>query len=550
MLRISNMLMAHNLRNYIQNNLQRSAKSQEHISTGKTINRPSDNPSQISQLMAVNATLIGNEQYLRNIQDGLGYLNQSDSAINTVGKTLQDTKILALQGANGTLTQEDMNAIANQIDRQVDSLVDLSNSSLGGKYLFAGTKNGQPPFYRDPKTGDVYYRGNTQLISREIIFGYSYEVVAAGAADNTLIGHADLSRGVIFNSDSEKVFGVEINGIKTTIDLTSDPDIAQRLTGGSYTLSQVKDAIQSALNNKIGPGLVDVKDDGKGNLKLTAEPLDALYGTADLSSGGGAFAPEDKIFSIELNGVKKDINLSSYTLTTFQDIKTAIQTECDNQFGSNKIIVGDDGNNHIRLITVGGVSEFKVLASGTNTGHTAIFGGEQRAEHKQETFSIFADGANTGHTILFGGSASAPGGGVFGKLTNPYNPANLIDDPMNNGQKMVKVAGGPFEVLRRLSADLRNGDVDSLNKTLSELDDAHDTILKHRVGVGARTRHLEAVKEQLEDQEIKLKGILVDIQGADIAKLTVEVAQNQLVHQASLMTASNLLNVSLLQYLK
>ncbi|MEW6698045.1 MAG: flagellar hook-associated protein FlgL [Bacillota bacterium] len=334
MLRVSNIMMSNNMCNYIQNNLQRSAKSQEQISTGKTIIRPSDNPTEISHLMSVNATLIGNEQYARNIQDGLAYLEQSDSALDTIGKFFHDAKILALQGANGTLTKEDMQAIGEQIDKQIDALVDLGNSSLGGKYLFAGTKNGQPPFERVKDAGKdiIYYRGNTDLVRREVIFGFDYEVVTPGVTENT-------------------------------------------------------------------------------------------------------------------------------------SVKS----------------------------------------------------------------------------------------GVFGKLTDAADPDYQIDDPMNPGppaEKMTKITGGPFDVLYELKNYLNNGDSAGVNVCLGKLDSAHQDILTHRVGVGARTRHLEAVKDQLADQEVKLRGVLVDIQGADIAKLTVEVAQNQLVHQASLMTASKLLSTSLLQFLK
>ncbi|AEF94672.1 flagellar hook-associated protein 3 [Desulfotomaculum nigrificans CO-1-SRB] len=307
MLRVSNILMANNMANYIQKNLQRSAKSQEQISTGKTIIRPSDNPSEISHLMAVNATIAGNEQYARNIQDGLAYLNQSDTALDTVGKYLQDAKTLALQAANGTLTDADREHIKEQVDKIIDAVKDIANSSLGGKYLFAGTKNDLPPFRRvdlPDGTTEIHYDGNEQPVTREILFQAPYEVTSAGA------------------------------------------------------------------------------------------------------------------------------------------------------------------------------------------------------------------GAN----------------GVFGNLSG------------------TKVIGGPFAALINLKKNLEPGG--DINQSLTELDNAHDAILTKRVGVGARTRHLEAVKEQLEDQEVRLKSVLVDIQGADIAKLTIEVAQNQLVHQASLMTASNLLNTSLLQYLK
>ncbi|ABO50945.1 flagellar hook-associated protein 3 [Desulforamulus reducens MI-1] len=438
MLRVSTSLLGNNLRNYIQNNLQRAAKYQEQSSTGKTINRPSDSPSQISYLMSVNATLISNEQYSRNIKDGLAYLNQSDSALDTMGKLLQDAKVEANKGANGTLTPEDRNAIAEQIDRQIDAMVDMANSALGGKYLFAGRKNGQPPFYRDPDSGEIYYRGDTNLVSREIIFGYSYEVVAAGVADNYITGTVDLSQGKVLKA-------------------------------------------------------------------------------------------EDMTFKVALdeNNVK-EIDLSGYIspgFRKFDDIKNAMQQALDDNFGTQTIAVDDDGKGHIVLQANNDATAFKVLSSDP------------------------LDSTKQGHTTFFGGERSVING-VFGKLASSTNPANQLDDPMNPGQKMTKVVGGPFEVLSKLVTNLRNNDSQAVTDSLKDLENAHDDMLKQRVGVGARTRHLEAVQDQLDDQEIKLKSILVDVQGADITKLTIEVAQNQLVHQASLMTASNLLNTSLLQYLK
>lgn len=440
------MLMGSNMRNYIQNNLQRSAKSQEQISTGKTINRPSDNPSEISHLMAVNATVISNEQYARNIQDGLAYLNQSDSALNTVGNMLGEAKGLGLQAANGTMTPSDRDAVAEQIDRMVDAMVDLGNSALGGKYLFAGRKNGQPPLHRDPQTGDIYYRGDTNLISREIIFGYSYEVVAAGVADNQLKGSVDLSQGKKLTANDMTFTLQTDDNTKKVIDISSFLPTTP-LAPDFYTFDQIKTAMQSAIDHPDN------------------------------------FPPQG----------------------------TPPQRQ---------ITVQDDGNGRVVLQSHNDAKALKLYTADATNPSTQ------------------------GHITLFGGDRSAVEG-VFGKLGNA-----TMQDPMNSGEPMQKVVGGPFEVLRTLSANLRSGDTAGIQKSLADLETAHDEVLKHRVGVGARTRHLEAVQDQLEDQEIKLKSIIVDVQGADIAKLTIEVAQNQLVHQASLMTASNLLNTSLLQYLR
>jgi flagellar hook-associated protein 3 FlgL len=114
---------------------------------------------------------------------------------------------------------------------------------------------------------------------------------------------------------------------------------------------------------------------------------------------------------------------------------------------------------------------------------------------------------------------------------------------------MTKINGGPLETLTNLRDNLRNNDTLGIDHSLAELDDAVDVGLVQRVAVGARTKHLEAVRSQLDDQNTKLQEILSNIQDADITKLVVEIAQNDLVYQASLSTSTKLLQASLLNYI-
>ncbi|MEG6521233.1 flagellar hook-associated protein FlgL [Desulfotomaculum sp. 1211_IL3151] len=712
MLRISTSLLGNNLRNYIQNNLQRAAKYQEQAATGKTINRPSDDPAQISYLMSVNGTLTRNEQYSRNIEDGLAYLNQSDSALNTLGKALQDAKILALDAANGTKSQQDREAIALQIDKQIDALVDLANSSLGGKYLFSGRKNAQPPFYRDPASGEVYYRGDTNLVSREIIFGYSYEVVAAGVADNYITSTVDLSQGVLL-TDKDLKFRVALdeNNVQE-IDLGS---CTPPLHPGLNKFEDIKKAMQQALDTAFGAGTIAVDDDAKGHIILKANndaadfkvlasagstghttlfggertvvdgvfgklaspsnpsnqisdplnpghpmtrvlggpfkvlgdlvaalrngevqdsaagvPCSYLTGSADMS-GGKTFNTDDELkFEVALDGSPVKIDLKGYLPTgtlpvtmSFDDIKSVMQQALTDKFGSS-ISVDDDGKGNILLIANGNVTNFTVSADGTNTGYNVLFGGvsggvhkgipgklpnpsaagvaynyitgskyhpDNKVEFKTADDLIFDVVLNdppkeVRKTIdltddLFAGSFS-PGFKTMEEVKvalrkavndalQPDNLAITVDDDgeghlrltANNNVTNFKVlASGtpPGNGHNALFGGERTGVFEKSSGTsnpMQQLDDAiknleiaHDDVLKHRVGVGARTRHLQSVQDQLDDQEIKLKGILVELQGVDIAKLTVEIAQNQLVHNASLMTATDLLKTSLLNYLK
>ena len=156
-MRVTNKMVSDALISNIQNNMQKLARTQEQISTGSRILRPSDDPSSVSHLLAVKGNIEYNTQYMRNIDDGLSYLYTADDTLGTITDVITKAKELAVQGANGTLQVEDTTVIAYQIDKMIDHVVDLANTTIGGKYIFAGQENDQPPFTR--QNDEIYYRG-------------------------------------------------------------------------------------------------------------------------------------------------------------------------------------------------------------------------------------------------------------------------------------------------------------------------------------------------------------------------------------------------------
>ncbi|MEW6423875.1 MAG: flagellar hook-associated protein FlgL [Bacillota bacterium] len=153
-----NMIGAH-LINAIQLNLEGLVRGQERMSTGKKVNRPSDDPSGTSQIMSVMTDLDCTRQYLRNVDDGLSWLNQADAAMGNATSLLQQARRIAVQGSNGTLTGDDMALLAQQVDDLIWGLVDVGNTSVGGKFIFARNQLNDPPFKRN---GDaIEFEGST-----------------------------------------------------------------------------------------------------------------------------------------------------------------------------------------------------------------------------------------------------------------------------------------------------------------------------------------------------------------------------------------------------
>ena len=134
------------------------------ISSGRSVNQPSDNPTAAALLVENNDQATFNSGYLQSIGTVQGQLSTADSTLSSVVTALQRAISLGVQGANGTLSDSDRASIANELQGIQSQLVSLSNASYEGRYVFAGTNTNTPPFVVDNTVpSGVRYVGNTDV---------------------------------------------------------------------------------------------------------------------------------------------------------------------------------------------------------------------------------------------------------------------------------------------------------------------------------------------------------------------------------------------------
>jgi len=152
-------------------NLGKMEKIQTQLSTGKMINKPSDDPVGLSYAMRYRSELTANEQYQRNLDSAVSWLDFSETTVRQSVDVLQRVRELTVQGANGTNPPEALKAIAAEIDQLKEQLREIANSRFNGKYVFNGQKTDQKP-YPEPDsyltstfdTGDINFE-----LSRSVV---------------------------------------------------------------------------------------------------------------------------------------------------------------------------------------------------------------------------------------------------------------------------------------------------------------------------------------------------------------------------------------------
>ncbi|MCU7372961.1 hypothetical protein PEC18_19440 [Paucibacter sp. O1-1] len=81
-----------------------------------------------------------------------------------------------MRGANGSLSSNERQMIADEMKQSLEELLSIANSQdESGNYLFAGTKTNNQPFAFDA-SGEIVYSGDS---------GIRKSVVASGIAKTT-----------------------------------------------------------------------------------------------------------------------------------------------------------------------------------------------------------------------------------------------------------------------------------------------------------------------------------------------------------------------------
>ncbi|HEU4975135.1 MAG TPA: flagellar hook-associated protein FlgL [Baekduia sp.] len=163
-MRLSNATMGNRLLADLQRAYGRMATTQEQISTGKRVNRPSDDPLAAAQARLRTADLAGIKRSQDSVDAANGWLAATEAGLSSVRDIVARANELALQGANGSTDQNARNSIAAEIDQLVAAAKDALNVKYGDAYIFSGTASDTPPYAA--ATGDAY-QGDGNAVLRE-----------------------------------------------------------------------------------------------------------------------------------------------------------------------------------------------------------------------------------------------------------------------------------------------------------------------------------------------------------------------------------------------
>ncbi len=274
------------------------AKSTEKLSSGYRINRAADDAAGLSISEKMRKQIRGLSQASTNAEDGISAVQTAEGALTEVHSMLQRMNELAVQAANGTMSEEDRQSVQDEIDSLVTEIDRVSETTKFNEiYLLKGSgeKDATETVVTamTAKFTDMVGGEATIQQTSNVTFGANNGETQWYAKDGTIaLTVADIAAKLTTDKDGNVIFkaGEELFKVKA-VEYVDGQDTTEYGAQTSETSVSITDIRQhfGASATKVyadGMGQTEVKesdlklyfnDDGTMKDKLYAKKTDDTY---------------------------------------------------------------------------------------------------------------------------------------------------------------------------------------------------------------------------------------------------------------------------------
>lgn len=243
-MRITNGMLVKNMMGNLNNNLRRMDKIQQQFASGKKFQLPSDDPIGVSKSLKLHTDLSKIEQYKRNLNDAKSWLEITEDSLAHIGEVLNRTKELTIQAGSGTNSQEDLNAISQEIEQLRDEVIKIANTTYAGRSIFTG------------------YKTDSKLLDKN-----SGEYLIDLSQNDITKYNVGVSDDIEVNIVGIKIFGIDNGG---TADYSSDA-VSGSKSHLIKTLTDLRDDLKNGTFSSSGTSLEDIEKATEQVLSVRAE---------------------------------------------------------------------------------------------------------------------------------------------------------------------------------------------------------------------------------------------------------------------------------------
>ncbi|THB65367.1 MAG: hypothetical protein D6E12_12750 [Desulfovibrio sp.] len=465
-------------------------------SAQKTILRPSDDPLGWALAMNTRSYMERLDQYQENNDTAESWLSLGDDVLGQCETLTTHIRELAEQAATGTLTDEQRDLVATEAREFFEQLMAQSNTEYAGQSIFAGTY-----------TDDQAYEMGLAATVMDDTLDDGLVLSVTGAAEQTPL--------IEFQSDG--VTGVDGLNYRYSLDsgLTwTDATLAAGDTEidlGSCRMQLAAGQTVSAPTNDASGTMIMLRPAAMYQGNGVSDALVTNLGHDPvLADAEGSFAGKTLV-RIDADTTLAGTIEYSYSLDQGQTWVTG-------NFASNASLPIPGG--------------FLNLASNAGSTLTA-----------SSQFAISLDDPEIRLDIGPGGDSVAiniAGCSVFG---GRYETATGTEPVPGD------IEDNLFETVGQLIGYMEINDIEGIGQCLDLLDTSHDHLATKHAQLGGRENRVTLASESVDMAEEAATQRLSDIEDADLTQVLTDLAREQTIYSAVLETSSQIMGMSLLNYI-
>lgn len=269
--RVSDILVRERLLTQLQGDQLALFQLETQLSSGFRLVLPSDDAPAALRAVALQSLLERKDYAQSNLVTNQSYLGATDAALSNTSNLLASIRGSALSVVSTTNTDAERAAVAIEVTRTLQQLVDIGNQRFRDRYLFAGTQTAEQPYTL--VDGFVEYTGN--------------EARLKSFADLDVLFDTNLTGQEVFGGLSSAVQGTtDFNPIVTLRTKLADLRGGQGISPGSIEISDGTNTSVIDLSNAKSVGDVVALIEGNPPLGRTATATVTAQGINVLLNGG------------------------------------------------------------------------------------------------------------------------------------------------------------------------------------------------------------------------------------------------------------------------
>ena len=258
------------------------SKSTEKLSSGYRINRAADDAAGLSISEKMRSQIRGLNQASTNAQDGISLIQTAEGALNEQHSILQRMRELAVQAANGTETNDDREAVQNEIEQLQSELTRISDTTeFNTMKLLDGSQSGskvQVSLSKSAATGATTKNAEVQQVNTSV------DVVA----ELTKGSSVTYSVTVLDKNNNTSTASVTITNNNQKLTDQDGNELSSAAAADKATDEETAAAIAKALSNTSLGDKFDIVANADKKITLTTKDASDAANSVLISVNGAA----------------------------------------------------------------------------------------------------------------------------------------------------------------------------------------------------------------------------------------------------------------------